>query len=135
MLFLLFGMLMVFLSWWDITAFPRVFSTAVLFFFLRPLMTKLVNVDIFASGLDSETDIQHPANTPFMLAFINIAANGSLLAEDDGAVLKNALTFLSNNLNERGTIVMALPDWEFPRTKLKGDISVLCKSMYYTETI
>lgn len=87
-------------------------------------MAKLVNVDIFDPSLDAETDIRHPANTPFMLAFVNIAANGSVLVADDGAVLKSALTFLSNNLNDRGTVVMALPDWDFPRTKLKGDLFV-----------
>lgn len=106
----------------DLLHHRRSYASVALYLIFRPLMSKLVNVDIFAPDLDAETDIRHPANTPFMLAFVNITANGSVLAADDGAVLKSALTFLSNNLNERGTIVMALPDWEFPRTKLKGDL-------------
>lgn len=88
----------------------------------RPLMTKLVSVDLLGKGtLDTETDIQHPAGRPFMLAFVNIAADRSTLTSD-GSVLKAALTFLCNNLHSRGTVVVALPDWEFNRTTLKGDI-------------
>lgn len=86
----------------------------------RPIMTKLVSVDILGDPLDTDVEIQHPDGQPFMLAFVNIAANASVLAADGGSVLKSALTFLSNNLHERGTIVIALPDWEFPRTMLKG---------------
>lgn len=82
-------------------------------------MTKLVNVNILATDLNAETDIQHPEGRPVMLAFINIADDPGLGA-DDGTVLRSALTFLSNNLDDRGTVALALPDWEFPRTKLKG---------------
>lgn len=93
-----------------------------LLLFCRPIMTKLVSVDILSNNLDTETDIQHPAGQPFMLAFVNIVGNHGAFTSDDGTCLKSALTFLSNNLHDRGTVVIALPDWEFNRTKLKGDI-------------
>lgn len=89
--------------------------------FCRPVMTKLVGVDILSPDFDTETAIQHPAGKPFMLAFVNIADNGGILTAGDGTPLKSSLTFLSNNLHDRGTVVVALPDWEFNRTKLKGD--------------
>lgn len=92
--------------------------------FCRATMTKLVRLDILSSEVDTETGIQHPAGKPFMLAFVNIAANGGAVTSDDGSTLKTALTFLCNNLHDRGTVVIALPDWEFNRTKLKGDTYV-----------
>lgn len=108
------------------------FGPTSLLLFCRSLMTKLVQLDILSPDFDAETDILHPAGKPIMLAFLNIAANRGVLTRDDGTVLKNALTFLCNNLSDRGTVVIALPDWEFNRTKLKGDLNVhrrCCKSI------
>ncbi len=84
-------------------------------------MWKLLVADLFSPTFDTETGVQHPAGTPIMLAFVNIAENGGVLVGEEGALLKSALTFLSNNLSDRGTVAVALPDWEFNRTKLKGD--------------
>lgn len=73
-----------------------------LLLFGRPIMSKLVRVDILSSDIDTETDIKHPAGKPFiMLAFVNIAGNGRFLTADDGALLKSALIFLCNNLHDR----------------------------------
>ena len=87
-------------------------------------MVKLVNVDLLGTSLNTETSIQHPPGRPVMLAFINITANPSILNEGDGGALKAALTFLCNNLDERGTVVVALADFEFPATTLTGDSDV-----------
>lgn len=86
----------------------------------RLVMSKLVGLDILSADLDAETDIQHPTGKPIMLAFVNVAANLEVLTREDQTALKRALTFLCNNLSDRGTVVVALPDWEFNRTKLKG---------------
>lgn len=85
-------------------------------------MTNLVSVDIFDKGLDLETTVQHPAGTPVMLAFVNIAGNSEVLEKDDGTLLTRALSLLANNLHERGTVVVALSDFCFNRPQLKGDL-------------
>eukprot|EP00752_Nemacystus_decipiens_P011591 g10293.t1 len=87
----------------------------------RPVMTKLVGVDILskANATHTELTIQHPAGKPLMLAFVNVAEHVGVVTSDDGATLITALSFLADNLHDRGTVVIALPDWEFNRTKLK----------------
>lgn len=83
-------------------------------------MTKLVNVDLLGNSLNTETKIQHPNGRPVMLAFVNITGNPSILSEGDGGGFKTALTFLSNNLDDRGTVVVALAGFDFPATILTG---------------
>ena len=86
-------------------------------------MSKLLELDILKSNFDVGTDVHHPQGKPIMLAFLNVAANRDVLTGDDQSTLKNALSFLADNLSERGTVVVALPDSEFNRTTLKGDLN------------
>lgn len=84
-------------------------------------MSKLVNLDVFGASVDSLVDVTSPAGTPAMMAFLNIVNHCSIMSADDDARLVNVLDLLSRNLDERGTVVIALPDFEFPLTRLKGE--------------
>ena len=85
-------------------------------------MAKLVDLDLFgAASLNTEVDIRHPAHQPFMMAFVNIASNASVLTVAEEGRLRAALGLLADNLHDRGTIVVALQDWNFNYDRLQGD--------------
>ena len=85
-------------------------------------MTKVVTSDIVNEEFDILTEILHPAGPKVMLAFPNIASCPSIIAVGftRTSVLSQALTFLSSNLDDRGTIALALPDMVCDSSHLLG---------------
>lgn len=83
-------------------------------------MSKLVNVDVFGPTQDY-LDPRHPEKCPYMMAFLNIVEHHSVMTPAEEARLTTALDMLQKNLHDRGTIVVALPDWVFERPRLKGN--------------
>lgn len=94
-----------------------------LYFYGRPIMSKLINVDIFSPGLDQCVDIQHPVDCSFMIAFLNIAEHHSVMTPAGENRLTSVLDLIANNMHDNGTVVIALPNFEFELTRLKGDCS------------
>ena len=91
-------------------------------YFTRRIMTKVVASDILNEEFDMSTEVLHPAGTKVMLAFLNIASCPSIIAlgSTRTSVLSQALTFLSSNLDDRGTIALALPDMFCDSSHLLG---------------
>lgn len=88
-------------------------------------MSKLINMDVFGGNSSNiSVDLRHPADCPFMMAFLNIAEHNSVMTPAEESRLTAALDLLQKNMHDRGTLIVALPDWEFERTRLKGDFSV-----------
>ena len=91
-------------------------------YFTGRIMTKVVASDILNEEFDMSTEVLHPAGTKVMLAFLNIASCSSIIAlgSTRTSVLSQALTFLSSNLDDRGTIALALPDMFCDSSHLLG---------------
>lgn len=117
----------------DIHAVSRTYSAAAACAFdpasrllsRRSLMTNLVGADVFSHGFDLATPVQHPKKTPVMLSFVNIAANREVLTSDGMTLLQNVLIFVADNMSDRGTVVVALPDVSLHAEKLTGDLRLL----------
>lgn len=86
-------------------------------------MSKVVAVDVLSPGLDTAADVLHPQGTKFVLAFLNIAMCPSIVdvGSSYSSALSTALSFLSCNLDEKGTIAIALPGMFCDKTHLKGE--------------
>lgn len=84
-------------------------------------MSKLVNVDVFGGSVDPLVDISSPAGKPVMMAFLNIVKHGSIMSAEDDTHLTGVLDLVASNLDELGTVVVALPDFDFPLRHLKGE--------------
>lgn len=85
-------------------------------------MSKVVNVDVFGGSVDhSLLDIfSSPAGNPVMTAFLNIVKHGSIMSAGNDTHLTRVLDLVASNLDELGTVVVALPDFDFPLRYLKG---------------
>lgn len=91
-------------------------------------MTRVANVDVLGATFDGLANVSHPVGIKFMVAFLNISEQvvfeepisivqpGSKLAPR----LQQALDFISNNMDDKGTLVLALPDMKFEATYLSG---------------
>lgn len=86
-------------------------------------MSRVVAADVLSPTFNMETDVLHPSGTKFVLAFLNIADCPSIVdvGSSDGAALCTALRFLSDNLDDRGTIVIALSDLFCHKSHLQGE--------------